>query len=176
MGMKRDSAQHHRCSIRLRGWDYTNPGAYFVTICTYKKANTFDEPRYREIAENTWRYIPKQQHAACVSLHDWILMPNHLHGIIVLGEREVVSTDSMQTKGAKSGSIASIISNYKSLVTRRINNIRGTPGGKVWQRGYYERIIRNEREYDAVRAYIIANPDRWGEDPDNLDWLINRQL
>jgi len=102
-------------------------------------------------------------------------MPNHLHAIIVLGEREEVSTGRMQIKDAKSGSIPSIIGNYKSLVTRRINNVRRTPGGMVWQRGYYDRIIRNEREYDAIRAYIIANPDRWGEDPNNLDWLINRQ-
>ena len=174
--MKSDSAEHKRRSIRLRGWDYTNPSAYFVTICTFRRANTFDEPRFREIAENAWRHVPNQPHAKYTFLHDWILMPNHLHGIIVLDERDEVSTDYMQAKAAKSGSIASIIGNYKSLVTRRINNIRCTPGGKVWQRGYYERIIRNEREYDAIRAYILANPDRWGEDPDNLDLLINRQL
>ena len=176
MGMKGDSAKSERRSIRLRGWDYTNPSAYFVTICTYRRANTFDEPRFREIAENAWRHIPNQPHAKHAFLHEWILMPNHVHGIIVLDERDEVSADSALSEGTKPGSIPSIVGNYKSLVTRRINNLRRKPGGKVWQRGYYERIIRNEREYDAIRAYIRANPDRWGEDPDNLDSLINPQL
>ena len=175
MGAKLDSMRHHRRSIRLKDWDYANPSAYFVTICTYQRANIFDEPRFREIAENAWRNIPNQPHAKYVFLHDWILMPNHLHGVIVLGERNGVTNVDLQSERANRGSISSIIGNYKSLVTRRINNIRRTPGGQVWQRGYYERIIRNEREYDAIRAYIRTNPEHWGADPDNLDSIINRQ-
>jgi REP element-mobilizing transposase RayT len=76
--------------------------------------------------------------------------------------------------GAVPGSLPSIVGNYKSLVTRRINNVRHTRGGKVWQRGYYERIVRNEREMNAIRYYIQANPERWAEDKDNLDALIGR--
>ena len=63
MGSEFDPFKHHRRSIRLEGWDYTNPAAYFVTICTYNRQPLFDDHRYREIAENTWLYIPNQPHA-----------------------------------------------------------------------------------------------------------------
>ena len=99
-------------------------------------------------------------------------MPNHLHGIIVLGEREEDLHDTEDTRRVKTGSIPSIVGNFKSLVTRRINSLRRTPGGRVWQRGYYERIIRNAREYDAICAYIQANPDQWEKDPENIDILL----
>jgi REP element-mobilizing transposase RayT len=172
MGSKYDPRKHHRRSIRLKGWDYTNPAAYFVTICTYHREYLFDNPRYREIAENTWRHIPSQPHAKQAILDEWIVMPNHLHGIIILTEKEGETTAEPQDKGTAPGSLPSMVSTYKSLVTRRINNLRRSPGGKVWQRGYYERIVRNERELNAIRQYIRANPSRWAEDRDNLDALI----
>jgi len=173
MTPKYDPFKHHRRSIRLKGWDYTTPAAYFVTICTYKRQNLFDESRFREIAENAWRYIPRQPHARHVKLDEWILMPNHLHGIVVLTEQKRVAVIEPKA-GPLSGSLPSIVGNYKSLLTRRINNVRRTPGGKVWQRGYYERIVRNERELNAIRQYIKANPARWAEDRENLDSLIAR--
>ena len=70
------------------------------------------------------------------------------------------------------GSVGAIVGNFKALVTRRVNHLPRTPGAKVWQRGYYDRIVRNERELDAIRRYIRDNPDRWDEDGDNLDALI----
>lgn len=69
-----------------------------------------------------------------------------------------------------------LIGQYKSGVTRRINHLRHTPGGRVWQRGYYERIIRNEREWNAIRQYIHDNPARWAEDRENLDRLLSRMV
>ena len=74
--------------------------------------------------------------------------------------------------GVESGSIGAIIGNYKALVTKRVNNIRRTPGAKLWRRGYYNRIVRNERELNAIRQYIINNPLCWNEDRENLDTLI----
>ena len=172
MGSKYDPLKHHRRSIRLKGWDYTYPGAYFVTICTYHRQCLFDNPRYREIAENAWRYIPNQPHAKHAVLDDWIVMPNHLHAIIILTEKEGEPATKPPDIGAAPGSLPSIVGTYKSMVTRRINNLRGSPGGKVWQRGSYERIVRNERELNAIRRYIRANPSRWAGDRENLDSLI----
>ena len=171
MGLKKVSELPRRKSIRLAEWDYSNPSAYFITICTYQKKKVFDDRRFREIAENAWEFIPNHPHAEHAEMREWILMPNHLHGIIILVEREeYAGFDSLET--ARSGSISSIVGNYKSLVTRRINNVRRTPGERVWQRGYYDRIIRNEREFEAIRAYILANPENWYEDPENLDSII----
>ena len=65
--------------------------------------------------------------------------------------------------------MGAIVGNFKSLAARRINNLRRTPGGRVWQRGFYDRIVRNERELEAIRRYIRDNPDRWAEDRENLD-------
>ena len=172
MGSDYDPFRHHRRSIRLKGWDYTTPAAYFVTICTYQRQNLFDDPRFREIAENSWYYIPNQPHAKHATLDVWIVMPNHLHGIVILAEKMNVTTAKPSVTGPVPSSLPSIIGNYKSLVTRRINNLRRSPGGKVWQRGYYERIVRNERELSAIRQYIRANPSRWAEDRENLDSLI----
>lgn len=72
------------------------------------------------------------------------------------------------------GSLPGIVANFKSLVTRRINNVRRSRGEKVWQRGYFERIVRNEREMNAIRQYIRAKPARWAEDRDNLDTIIGK--
>jgi REP element-mobilizing transposase RayT len=206
---------HHpqRQSIRLRGWDYTTPGAYFITICTYRRENLFDALILRELAENAWRNIPTHPHARLVTLDEWVVMPNHLHGILMLVDDEQgdeadadcrgeagrklprlaprtsrrpasplretfddtnIPFDPIQSlpHGVEPGSIGAIIGNFKSLVTRRANNLRRTRGGKLWQRGYYDHIIRNERELDAVRHYIRDNPRRWQDDCDNLEALV----
>lgn len=116
-------------------------------------------------------------------------MPNHLHGLLIIDEYpgrgeaagveqsfSVVRSDPAASPlpTLERGSIGAVVGNYKSLVARRINHLRRTPGGRVWQRGYYDRVVRDEGELDAVRRYIRDNPDRWAEDRDNLDGLIAR--
>jgi REP element-mobilizing transposase RayT len=76
----------------------------------------------------------------------------------------------------EAGSLGVLVGRYKTAVTTRINNLRRSKGAKVWQRGYYERIIRNERELRATRQYIIKNPVRWAEDRENLDSLLNKMI
>jgi REP element-mobilizing transposase RayT len=181
-----DPRKHRRRSIRLRGWDYTSPGAYFVTICTHQHENLFDNDVFRDVTENAWRAIPTHAHAQHVTLDEWVLMPNHLHGIIVINEPvgrgeatgkdvPIASESSLPVASPlRPGSIGAIVGNFKSLVTRRINNLRRTTGGRVWQRGYYDRIVRNERELNAIRQYIRDNPARWAEDRENLDALVSR--
>lgn len=171
-----DSHKHHRRSTRLRDWDYREVSIYFITICIYQRENLFDNPAWRELVENGWANIINHPHAQHIVLDEWVVMPNHVHGILII-VANIIQTPfeiDMQPgfQNATSGSIGAIVGNFKSLMTRRINKLRHTPGGKVWQRGYYDRIVRNERELDATRRYIQNNPIRWAEDRENLDELV----
>ncbi|MGB3712826.1 MAG: transposase [Candidatus Promineifilaceae bacterium] len=175
MGQQYDPYKHRRRSIRLKGWDYSTPAVYFVTICTHQRESIFNDLSFKVIATNAWIHIPNLPCAEHVILDEWIVMPNHLHGIVVLVKRKGAGSSQPSVFGyPRSGSLSTIIGTYKSMVTRRINNLRHTPGGKLWQRGYYERIVRNERELNAIRQYIRANPERWKDDRENLDSIISR--
>ena len=169
---------HHRRSIRLPEYDYTLPGAYFVTICTYKRAHLFGQvidggmqlSRYGQIAHACWEEIPA--HFPHVELDAFVVMPNHIHGIIVVGARHAVPLQQPQTEQFGKpvpGSVPTIVRSFKSAVTKRINAIRGTPGARVWQRNYWEHVIRHERALNAIRQYILANPIRWHLDRYNAE-------
>jgi len=176
-----DSDIHHRQTNRLRGWEYTAPAAYFITICTHGREALFDHVAFREIAENAWLAIPTQPRAAAVALDEYVVMPDHVHGILMIndvsGEGDVPQTGrgalgvglargpaigSRVPSPLRCGPIGAIVGNYKSWVARRINTLRGAPGEKVWQRGYYDHIVRNDQEMDAVRRPIRGNPTRMG--------------
>lgn len=164
-----------RRTIRLPDWDYRTSAHYFITICTHERQHLFDDPRLHEIALNAWHYIPEQPHAGHVKIDAGIIMPNHGHGILhilVDPETEIISQDYPQRPPP--GSVGAIVGNYKMLVTKRVKAMEKATGTdmKVWQRGYWERIIRNDRELNAVRQYIRDNPLRWQEDRDNLDKLL----
>lgn len=171
-----DSHKHHRRSTRLRDWDYRSVGIYFITICTYQRQNLFDNPVWRELVENGWANTVNHPHAQHIVLDEWVVMPNHVHGILIIAANIIQPLAEIDVQpglqNAASGSIGAIVGNFKSLMTRRINNLQHTPGGKVWQRGYYDRIVRNERELNATRQYIQDNPIRWAEDRENLDELV----
>ena len=146
---------HHRRSIRLQGYDYTNTGIYFVTICSYQRQHLFGDIDNGEmkinaigqIASNLWQKIP--QHFPNVELDAFILMPDHLHGIIVISESTEKST------------LANIVQNFKSISSRKINRISKNYGVSIWQRNYYERIVRSEQELKNLREYIENNPANW---------------
>ena len=170
-----DSNKHHRRSIRLRGWDYRLPGYYFVTICTFDRQNLFDNPEFQDIAYYALARIPQQKHAGHVLVDESVVMPNHAHAVLVFTgypEQADMSRVPGNFENALAGSLGVIVGRYKTAVTTRINKLRHSKGAKVWQRGYYERIIRNERELQATREYIINNPARWAEDQDDLDALF----
>jgi REP element-mobilizing transposase RayT len=186
------SRKHNRRSIRLPGYDYTQPGAYFVTVCTHQNRRMFGHGAdggvalnlFGTVTETKWRRITEANDH--VMLDAFVVMPNHLHAVIVILSRkddnpherwasgesvpspyDDAGGDTMslgQLVTCKSGSLGAIIGNLKSVVTRKINDIRHTPGEKVWQRNYYERIVRDERELARIRAYIVANPARWTVD------------
>jgi REP element-mobilizing transposase RayT len=166
--MKYDPNQHHRRSIRLKGYNYAQSGAYFVTICTWQRQGLFGEITnkemhlniYGEIIQRYWGSLP--EHQDDLELDEFIVMPNHVHGIIVL-------IDNPSCK--KRHGLPEIIRGFKTFSARRINKIRRLSGVPVWQRGYYEHIIRNEKSLMAIREYIINNPLSWEKDqynpPDN---------
>ncbi|MEJ5299358.1 MAG: transposase [Thermodesulforhabdaceae bacterium] len=180
-----DPQHHHRQSIRLKNYDYTQPGAYFITLCTYERAQLFGYVdngamvlnALGEIARQCWLAIPN--HFPHTELDEFVIMPNHVHGIIWIvgdvGARHAVPLQSAVRKTMEQfgqpvlGSIPTIVRSFKSAVTHRINQYRGTPGALVWQRNYYEHIIRTERVLNAIRQYIRDNPLRWHMDRYNPD-------
>ena len=169
----RSNFRRRRNSNRLRGWDYTSPGAYFVTICTHHRELLFDEQQFHLIANNAWQAIPQHDHAQHVRLDESVVMPDHLHGILILTSRPQQRKSKKRNKSSlQPGSVGAIVGNFKSSVTKQINSWRGTPGSKVWLRGYHDRIIRDEKELNAIRQYIRNNPIRWAEKRDNLDVLL----
>ncbi len=114
----------------------------------------------RRVVETLWEQIPR--HFPHVSLDEWIVMPNHLHSIVVITSGNDVDR-KISTGGPHlvSGSLGAIILNYKSVSTRRLNQMRGLSGRQVWQRNYHERVIRSEEELRAIRQYIVNNPAQW---------------
>jgi putative transposase len=160
--MKYDPDFNHRQSIRLNGYDYSTSGAYFITICTHEREHLFGDivnevmqlTAFGDIARSHWQQL--SQHHSNVIMDESIVMPNHLHGIIIL-ESSVDSTKS----------ISEIIRGFKTFSAKAINKERSLRGVPVWQRNYYERIIRNELELDRVRQYIINNPRNWDADKNN---------
>jgi REP element-mobilizing transposase RayT len=172
---------HHRQSIRLKEYDYSSPGAYFMTICTYQKEYLFGEiidgkmklNQFGKTLKFTWFDLPN--HISGIILGEYVIMPNHFHGIIEISPNEPVGVGfkkhvnqgslSKPTPTAGNQTILSkTVHNLKSKTTRKINLQRNTPGHPVWQRNYYERIIRDEISLDKIREYIIHNPINWRDD------------
>ncbi len=185
----------NRQSMRLRDYDYTTAGAYFVTICTHGRELILDGVDLAHAVERTWWSLGK--YAAGVRGGPLVVMPNHVHGIIWL-TRSVVGAQHVSSRSDHSnrevdlvgndlscsaraaplptvrrslrvevGSLGAIVRAFKSTSTKRINQLRGTPGGTVWQRGYYDRVIRGDAELARVRQYIRDNPAKWDEDRNN---------
>ena len=169
-----------RRSIRLRGADYSEPGAYFITICAAQRRNIFgniDGGRvvlspFGEIVRACWIEIP--EHFARASAEQFVVMPNHLHGIIGLtvGARYIVPLDRaarMPEKFQKpaKGSIPTIIQTFKAAVARRARKELGIGDDEIWQRNYFERVLRDGKECSDASRYILENPQRWESDKEN---------
>ncbi len=177
--MPYDPDIHHRRSIRLRGYDYSSAGAYFVTICTQNReclfgnisGDTVHLSAAGQIVDEEWRHSADIRDE--IALDTWVIMPNHIHGIVIikdLDDRGVrPHAPATSQLGGRPKSLSSFIIGFKSATKIRINTLRGMPGTSVWQRNYYERVIRNERECDAIRKYILQNPQQWVLDEDNPD-------
>ncbi len=230
-------AKHHRRSIRLKGYDYTQPGAYFVTIVTHGRECLFGEivdgemrlNRAGQIARQEWERLPRR--FPHVQLDAFVIMPNHIHGIIVITDAGWDNTGVIGrgTAGHKDdvpnrqpavprtgrgtasgcdvdvpvgaavleggtaagfdvdvpvgaavplqrleqfgkpvpGSIPTIVRSFKSAVTLGVNRLNRTSGADVWQRNYYEHVVRNDASLARIRQYIADNPAKWDDDNEN---------
>lgn len=174
---------HHRRSIRLKGYDYRSAGAYAVTICVDGRECALGQVVDGEVelsdlgrvAAESWAWLEEQY--SYVSLDAWVVMPNHLHGIVVIhdddggGSHRVPSSSGgtvpTRDTGTRRKPLGRLVGAFKTVSTKRINQLRDTPGAHFWQRNYYEKIIRNERQLDALRRYIIDNPQQWTLDSEN---------
>ena len=167
----------YRRSIRLKGYDYSQKGAYFVTICVNKQKCLLGEmlgeemrlSKVGEIVADEWVKTPKIRQE--IKLDTFVIMPNHFHAIVWLlcrGDRPVAPTKkSNRPVGPQSQSIGAIMAGFKSAVTKRINEYQNTPGRPFWQRNYYEHVIRDEEELNRARQYIMDNARKWMEDEEN---------
>ena len=186
---RRDPHKHHRRSIRLKDYDYSQAGMYFITIVTRGRECTFGEIIDGETRLSAWGNIVQQEWIRLskrfpyLELDAFVVMPNHLHGIITIIENcsrgtgtNAVDSRKLTTPRAPTaerfgqpvvGSIPTIVRSYKSSVTQRIMGTMGGSRNTVWQRNYYERVVRNEDELNRMRQYIQDNPLNWETDREN---------
>jgi len=176
----------HRCSLRLKGYDYSQSGAYFVTICTTGRLCLFGEVvedrmrlnAYGEVVSEEWLRGADLRPYLQLSTDEFVVMPNHIHGIVrIVADAASHHVDGVGARRRRaptegfgkpvSGSIPTIIRAFKAATTKRIRAATGAPPGAVWQRNYYEHVIRNEKSLDRIRQYIADNPLSWAIDPDN---------
>jgi REP element-mobilizing transposase RayT len=175
-----------RHSVRLKGYDYSQSGAYFVTICAQGRECLFGEVvdggmRLNQVGllvESSWHTLPR--HFGGIILDECVVMPNHFHGIIQIvnpvGAQfiapgfiipEFPGLPSPSGAMNRAPTVGVIVRGFKARCTHAINQHRNTPGKPVWQRNYYERVIRNEAELAETREYIANNPRRWDLDKEN---------
>lgn len=168
--MKYDPAIHHRQSIRLKEYDYSEPGSYFVNICTRKQMCLFGEVENAEmklsplgkIADACWKEIPK--HYPAVMLESSQIMPNHIHGIITLPElcRDgacPIPTEH-KTRSMKN-TLFDVVGSFKSAVTKAVHEAGHFVGRPIWQTRFYDHIIRDNISLYFIQQYIELNPLMW---------------
>jgi REP element-mobilizing transposase RayT len=168
--MKYDPNIHHRRSLRLPGYDYSQPGAYFVTICAYQRQCLFGEiidgqmrwNQYGAIVAETYQWLCQQY--SYLNTDEWIVMPNHFHAIMVItdkpcrGGSRTAPTINVPNPIIKQKPLGRLIGAFKTVSTKKINILRDAPGTTLWQRNYYEHIIRNQDAMDKIGRYIVNNP------------------
>ena len=180
------SVPHHRRSIRLKGFNYSSEGAYFLTLVTQDRQCLFGTIANDEMILNefgkilTEEWIRSAQIRHEIILDEFVVMPNHFHAIVVIcpnGNNTTVGATGRSPRiadqaplpgspqrGPAPRSIGALVAGFKSACTTRINISRNTPGAPLWQRNYYEHIIRSPAELDLVRRYIFFNPSQWATD------------
>lgn len=166
-----------RKRIRLRYYDYRRTAVYFVTVCTHGRTVTLgtirdgkpELTRLGILAASRWESIPDHEPKAVLDL--FVVMPNHLHGLIGLDAPGVHSELKRKSGELRAGSLGAVVGGFKASVTR-IGREEGVVGGDpVWQRGFWEHIVRGPKALERIRRYIIENPLRWYCDAENSERL-----
>ncbi|MDD3580050.1 MAG: transposase [Desulfobacca sp.] len=192
--MKFDPKKYHRRSIRLSGYDYSQAGAYFITFCTHQRQSLLGQVIDGQMVLNAagqavwevWEMLPGR--FPTISLGDFTVMPNHVHGIIIIdttsGAGQVLPKNNMHpssgrgaagrapeatSQGAASSAptLGQIMRAFKSISAITVNRLLGRSGQSLWQRNYYEHVIRDEKSLNRIREYIMTNPLRWHLDREN---------
>ncbi len=164
--------------LRLQDYDYSKSGAYFITICTYDRRNIFGEivgaemqmNEFGKVVESCWNELP--MHYFEIELDEFVVMPNHMHGIIMILENGAVGAihelPLPRTRPERRKMLLpKIMGRFKMGSAKLINKMRNTSGNPIWQRNYYEHIIRNEKSLHRIQGYIDTNPARWQYDREN---------
>lgn len=183
--MTDQSNERHRRSLRLKGYDYSQAGVYFVTICAYDRKCLFGEiesglMRLNECGETVAaEWMKSAEVRSEIECGEFVVMPNHFHGIVcIVGAygNTPISRDEHKmayshNKGVSpyaptspSRNVGAMVRGFKGAASRRINEIRNTPGAPVWQRNYFEHVIRDDADYNRIAEYVADNPQRWMED------------
>ena len=202
--MNYNSKKHHRRNIRLKGYDYSRAGLYFITICTHNRMNLFGKIQHGKMILNSFGNIIKEEWEKTpsirknISLGEYCIMPNHFHGIIEILESNAIKKKELgrlkfiATFKAPSQNIGAIIRGFKGASTLKIKNSIRSKGGieskgelqfvptaptetivitaqtfskkSIWQRNYYEHIIKDEKAFQNISKYIMNNPKKWKED------------
>jgi putative transposase len=185
--MKDNPNLHHRRSIRLKGHDYGQAGEYFVTIRTHERGNVLGAIQNEKVVLSETGMIAQEEWIRTsavrpdVELDEFVIMPDHIHGVLVLHDdrkgvqvfvransnspiRESEPSPGRTPIRSPSRTVGAIIRGFKGATTKRVNELFGTPGRPLWQRNYYEHVIRDEKDLDRIREYIRLNPERWDVD------------
>ena len=149
--MTYDPRKHHRHALRLKNYDYSQPGAYFVTICSWQRQPHFLSSELSKTLTQTWEHL--SSHYPTAAPDAFVVMPDHIHGIILLGE---------PIKLVRKTTLTDIVSGYKSITTVawiRMKKSNNEPYARhLWQERFYDHVMRNERDLRRVREYIMNNP------------------
>lgn len=185
MIMRYNPEIHHRRSIRLKGYDYSQSGYYFITVCTQGRRRLFGEiENGRMILNDAGKMIGRwwnelKNKYADIEIDEYVIMPNHCHGIIMVGAGLVPAQNGINNHNVRAttrvaptmgtATVGDMVGAFKSITTDEyINGVKNNNwepfGGKLWQRNYYEHIIRNETSLRNIREYIVNNPCQWQQD------------
>lgn len=180
-----------RQSIRLQGYNYSQDGWYFITICVNGFQEFFGEiqegnfikSKWGEIVESCWNETVELRKGE-VSINVFQIMPNHFHGIIIIGDKKNLpnisrfpDVNSEKTIfRSPSKTVGAIVRGFKASVTSKIQKLENVDDLKLWQRNFYERIIRDQKELHRIQNYIRQNPEKWQKDKDFFKILLKRMV
>jgi len=173
--------KHNRKSMRLEGYDYSYPGAYFVTVCTWDRECLFGRVQNEQMHLNELGRIVEEEWIISGDVYNYIgldlhvVMPNHFHGVVLIDDHDnIVGTihESSQQKPTtlttpkqrRKMILPKFMGRFKMQSSKRINQLCNKSGTPVWQKSFYDHIIRNEDDWNRVREYIINNPLKWALD------------
>lgn len=164
-------------SARLQSWNYASKAAYFITVCTHDRIHYFGEVRNKEMQLNDIGKLTQQEWLKTIELRpdmnlelgQFVVMPNHFHGIVIIGDNEHnynialsnTQKESVNSFGPQSKNLSSIIRGFKSAVTK---NARVLNSEFRWQERFHDVIIRDEKAFNNIQNYIYNNPNNWRED------------